>query len=165
MRPALLLRLVVYGTLALLGLGAYLARTHADGEEFKPDPRTRLAGTTDHGVHTWVDVRDGKVVAIRTGWPASPCSGGASWPAFKVSFFDSEDAFMRDGRRFAVSDSKVFPDHNGWEVRSTVTAVGTLADDGESATGHAVTYGEWMREGRVLATCRSGKHHWSAKRG
>ncbi len=64
MKPAILLRLVVYGTLALLGLGAYVARTHAEGDSYEPDPRTRLTGTTDHGVPTWADVRDGKIVAI-----------------------------------------------------------------------------------------------------
>jgi hypothetical protein len=116
-------------------------------------------------VNTWVDVRDDKIVAIRTGWEDATCTGGASWPAFKVSFFDFEDPFRYDGRTFTVSDSQVFPDQNGWEVRSTVTATGTLSDDGKSATGHSLTYGEWMREGRVLATCESGKRLWSVRRG
>jgi hypothetical protein len=163
-RPAILIRLVVYGTVALLGLGAYVARTHA-GTEGPRDPRVRLTGRTDHGVATWVDVRDGMVSSIRTGWPASQCEAGASWPAFKVTFYDSEDDFMRDGRSFAVSDSRVFPDANGWEVRSSVLAAGKLSDDGRTASGHAETYGEWLRGGRVMATCRSGKHFWTVRRG
>ena len=165
MKPALLLRLVVYGTLALLGAGAYVARTHAEGDSYEPDPRTRLTGMTDQGVHTWVDVRDGRIVAIRTGWKDAACTGGVSWPAFRLAFFDFEDPFTYDGRRFTVSDSEVFPDQGGYDVHSTMTVAGTLSEDGESATGHAITYGEWMRAGRVMATCRSGKHRWSARRG
>lgn len=165
-RSVLKLRLAIYGTVALLGLGAFWARGHSPADAEPPDTgATQLNGFTDEQRPVWVTVLDGRIRTIYLAMGPSPCSKpDARWAGFGITFRDRFDHFERRGRAFSVTSRGTFRTTDDWDAHSTVEVGGELSGDGRSASGWASTTGFFTSNGRSGAFCDSGRHRWSAER-
>lgn len=160
------MRLVVYGTVLVLALGVAAARTIDRPVPVKASWAALYHGQTPEGLLTALSVRDGKVQQAYLRWRMS-CVGDhrpyVSTITFKREF---GDRFEHDGRRFGTHGRQIQEADGGRQtIRFDVRMSGRLSEDGRSASGSGQTTETWLRDGRVVATCRSSRVPWTVHRG
>jgi hypothetical protein len=165
MRSVLAMRLVVYGTVALLvaGVGA-LRAAHGPGAGGR-SVSALYHGQTPEGLLAALSVTDGKVREAYLRWEMT-CRRDHSPDISTITFKPQYgDRFGQDGRRFFTGGHKFEEAGGGITIRYDVDVSGQLSADGRSASGSGQTTQTWMRNGRVTDVCHSQRVPWTVYRG
>ena len=165
-RVVFLVRLAVYGTVALLAIAVYFVRANrADPVEptAPADAGVQMNGTTSHGTAMWVIKREGRITQVHVNWPELACTGRARWPAFDRTLGEWQPTFHRHGPHFTVADTHSLPPGaDGWVTHVSAEVGGRLSRDGRTAEGWTSLTVRWLRDGHTGAVCESGQLDWSA---
>ena len=126
-RIRLVVRVVLYGTLALIGLVLWSAR---------PGEKLAIAGETSQGEHFDIETfGDGGVRAFQT-YLVARCD--AEGQTREIGWFPADGdpvAFERDGDALRVREEWRHEHEGGWIEEGWATLDGRVADDGRSADG------------------------------
>jgi hypothetical protein len=164
MNPVLLVRLVVFGMVALLAVGV-LALRATSGPGQKVSEGALYHGQTPEGLLTAISVTDGDVRQGYFRWRMS-CENQARPKVTTITFKpEFGDRIEQDGRRFTAGGRKTEDLGGGERVRYRVEVRGELSEDGLSASGSGQTTETWMRNGQVTDVCRSERVPWTLHRG
>ena len=126
-RIRLVVRVVLYGTLALIGAALWAAR---------PGEKLALAGETSQGEHFDLQTfEDGGVHAFQTYVVARCDRGGGTREISWVPADGDPVPFDRDGERLRVREEWRHEHDDGWSEEGWATLDGRVAEDGRSAGG------------------------------
>ena len=164
MNPVFAMRAVIYGIVVLLAAGVFAVRA-LNPSDAKGSWSALYHGQTPEGLLTALSVTDGKVHQAYLRYRMT-CEGDhrpyVSTITFKQQYGDH---FRHDGRRFTGGGRKTQDAGDGESIRFDVRVSGELAGDSMSASGSGQTTETWMRDGRVVAVCRSERVPWTVHRG
>ena len=163
MRAVFAMRLAVYGTVAVLAAVILAVRM---GDDSKARSTGALYhGQTPEGLLAAAAVRDGKVRSVYMRWRMT-CERDRTPDISTIRFGEQYgDRFAYRGRSYSFAGGNSQTIRTGYVTRYRVEIGGTLSPDGRTVTGHGRTTETWLRDGRVVDTCRSKDVTFTAHRG
>jgi hypothetical protein len=160
----MLMRLALYGSVAVLALAVLGARvpSHPEARGLAVEA-IMLHGRTDQGGGAHVVVDEAVVIRILLTWRMS-CDRPGPDPFAHGTFGAFEgDVIEQDGHRFSFEGTRDEHRVDGVTVRYDTDVSGTVS--GTTVVGRGRMDTTWIVDGREVNRCESGEAHWRAGHG
>jgi hypothetical protein len=164
MRSVFGMRLAVYGTIVVIA--ALLLALRATGDDSHAGlGRAIFHGQTPEGLLVAMTVEDGRAGSAYMRWRMT-CDVDRT-PEISTIRFGRQfgDRFTQRGSAFSFEGRDDQQVRRGYTTRYHVRFGGEISDDGRTIRGHGQTTEVWLRNGRVVDTCRSKNVKFRAYRG